>query len=115
MSAMHDLVKDLKTTADTVKPDNKYLFELLSNASETIADLSAKLYEQNMTRSNNYYKGKISCWVKINNLPLHDWDKYIVARVDGTELWYYGTYDNEYMAYRVADEIGNGIVVEVGE
>jgi hypothetical protein len=57
---MHDLVKDLKTTADTVKPDNKYLFELLSNASETIADLSAKLYEQNMTRSNNYYKGKIS-------------------------------------------------------
>ena len=56
-----------------------------------------------------------NCKLRINNMPLHDLDKYIVARVDGTELWYYGTYDNEDMAYRVADEIGNGIVVEVGE
>lgn len=53
-----------------------------------------------------------NCKLRINNMPLHDLDKYVVARVDGTELWYYGTYDNEDMAYRVAEEIGNGIVVE---
>lgn len=46
-------------------------------------------------------------------MPLHDLDKYIVARVDGTELWYYGTYDDEEFAYKVADELGNAFVVEV--
>ena len=56
-----------------------------------------------------------NCKLRINNMPFHDLDKYIVARVIETELWYYGTYNNEDMAYRVAEEIGNGIVVEVGE
>lgn len=111
MSAMHDLVKDLKTTADTVKPDNKYLFQLLSDASNTIADLSAKLYEQNMARSENYYKGKIPCWVKINNLPLHEWEDYIVVEYRGSELWFYGSYSDKAEARNMAETI-NGFVVE---
>lgn len=49
----------------------------------------------------------------INNIPLHIEDKYIVVRLDHTELWYYGQYDDENFAYKVAGEIGNGFVVEV--
>lgn len=49
----------------------------------------------------------------INNLPFTLEDKYIVVRLDHTELWYYGQYDDENLAYKVAGEIGNGFVVEV--
>lgn len=49
----------------------------------------------------------------INNIPLHIEDKYIVVRLDHTELWYYGQYNDEEFAYKVADVLGNAFVVEV--
>ena len=58
-------------------------------------------------------QGKRKFLMTINNIPLHIEDKYIVVRLDHTELWYYGQYDDENLAYKVAGEIGNGFVVEV--
>lgn len=112
MSMISDLVRELKQTADAHKPTNEYLFKLLSEASETISDLSAKLQSYNMERSSNYYQGKRTFLVKVNNIPVNLDERYIVVRKDNTELWYYGQYDNEDFAYKVADEIGNGFVIE---
>lgn len=112
MSMISDLIRELKQTADAHKPTNEYLFKLLSEASETISDLSAKLHSRNMQNSSNYYQGKRAFLVKVNNIPVTLDDKYIVVRKDHTELWYYGEYDNEDFAYKVAEEIGNGIVIE---
>lgn len=58
-------------------------------------------------------QGKRKFLMMINNLPFTLEDKYIVVRLDHTELWYYGQYDDENLAYKVAGEIGNGFVVEV--
>lgn len=115
MSMISELVRQLKNTADALKPTDTYLFKLLSEASETIADLSAKLHSYNMQQSSNYHQGKRAFLIKVNNMPVSLDDKYIVVRKDHTELWYYGQYDNEDFAYRVAEEIGNGIVIEVVE
>lgn len=53
---------------------------------------------------------------EIINAPvgLKDFDeKWLVVRRDeeSAELWYYGVYDDEEMAYSVAQEIGNGVVL----
>lgn len=52
---------------------------------------------------------------EIINVPrgitIHQW---IVARrdPDSAELWWWGTYDDEEYAYSVAQDIGNGVVLE---
>lgn len=38
---------------------------------------------------------------------------FIVARLDGIKLWYYGIYDSKERAENVAREIGNGVVFEL--
>lgn len=48
---------------------------------------------------------------KVNNLPTYELDEWVVARFDGLELWFYGTYDDESDAIQVATEIGNGLVL----
>ena len=40
---------------------------------------------------------------------------FIVARADGVDLWYYGTYETQDRANEVAEKLGNGIVMEVQE
>ena len=50
--------------------------------------------------------------VTVNNLPDYELRKYIVARYEAQELWFYGTYDDLEKAESVAKEIGNGLVVE---
>lgn len=107
-----DLIRELKQTADAHKPTNEYLFKLLSEASETIADLSAKLHSYDIQQSSNYYEGKNPFLVKVNNKPVAIHERYVVVRLDHTEIWYYGQYDNEDFAYKVAEEIGNGFVIE---
>lgn len=47
----------------------------------------------------------------INNMPDNADSKYIVARVDGTDLWYWGNYDDEETANKASVEI-DGIVLE---
>lgn len=106
-----DLIRELKQTADAHKPTNEYLFKLLSEAAETISDLSAKLHSYNMERSNNYYQGKRAFLIKINNLPFSETKRYVVARYDANELWYYEDTDNEKQAKDTAYSIG-GVVVE---
>lgn len=49
--------------------------------------------------------------VEVNNVP-HVVKEFIVARFVANELWYWGSWDNPVQAQRVAEEIGNGIVVE---
>lgn len=54
---------------------------------------------------------------KVNNIQitedkLEKYGKFIVARYEGIELWYYGTYKTRKRAEEVAWEIGNGIVLE---
>ena len=49
--------------------------------------------------------------VNILNLPKTPREGYVVARVDDTELWYYGTYETQERAVEVAKYLGNGIIV----
>ena len=54
---------------------------------------------------------------KVNNVAItakdvEKYGKYIVARYEGIELWYYGIYETRKRAEEVAYEINNGIVLE---
>lgn len=51
------------------------------------------------------------CNVWINNMP-EETEKYIVARFDRNELWYWGSWRNETDAEKAAMQFKNGIVVE---
>jgi hypothetical protein len=48
--------------------------------------------------------------VEIYNCP-EDAYGYIVCRLSGRELWYWGCYDTKQEALEVADEFENGLVV----
>lgn len=56
---------------------------------------------------------------KVNNMPdltqqkIEKYGKYIVVRVVGIELWYWGIFPNLRRAEIVAEELNNGIVLEV--
>lgn len=54
--------------------------------------------------------------VIINNMPKYAMERnYVVARyVDGS-LWFYGAWDEINEATRIADELGNGLVVVPNE
>lgn len=49
--------------------------------------------------------------VEINNVP-RDHERYIVARLNEGELWYWGSWEEEELADIAAEEV-DGIVVEV--
>ena len=49
--------------------------------------------------------------VNILNLPKEPWEGYVVARLDNTDLWYYGTYKTPKRAVEVAKALVNGVVV----
>lgn len=51
-------------------------------------------------------------YVKVNNLP-PEHERYIVARLNDGELWFYGSWDNEAQAEKAAKEFENGLVVEI--
>lgn len=114
MSMISNLTYRLKLYAQELLPTDRKHYNLLKEAIETIDELSSKVARYNMERSDAFYNGKKSFLLKVNNLPLHDLEKYTVVRLVGTELWYYGTYENEEYAHEVANEIGNGFVVEAG-
>ena len=48
---------------------------------------------------------------EIKNLPRYIPDKYVVARIVNSELWYWGSYDDKVKADRAARELENGVVV----
>lgn len=49
---------------------------------------------------------------KINNLKDYALNhKYIVARIVGDELWFWGAWDDMPKAEKVAHELGNAVVV----
>lgn len=59
--------------------------------------------------------------IEIKNMP-KDHEKYVVARkvaiidqfiqeVESEDYWFYGSYDNEDSAYKVAEEIGGQVFV----
>lgn len=112
MSMISNLTYRLKLYAQNIMASDRKNYNLLQEAITTIDELSDKVAKCNMARSDAFYNGKKSFLLKVNNLPFHDLEKYIVVRLVGTELWYHGTYGNEEYAYKVADEIGNGFVVE---
>lgn len=51
--------------------------------------------------------------VKVWNIAKHT-DRYIVARLVMGQLWYWGSWDDEEAAKRVAAQFDNGLVLEVG-
>lgn len=53
--------------------------------------------------------------VDIFNLPKEPKEGYVVARLDNTDLWYYGTYETPTRAVEVAKKLGNGFVVVAKE
>lgn len=55
--------------------------------------------------------------IRVFNTPMVIEDRFIVARRDDetAELWYWGQYDDEQEAYRVARKLGNGVVIELAE
>ena len=54
--------------------------------------------------------------MKIFNVPKDVTEPYIVARAsEDCSLWYYGQYESKERAKEVAQELGNGIVVQIGE
>ena len=52
--------------------------------------------------------------IRVFNTPMVIEDRFVVARRDDktAELWYWGQYDDEQEAYRVAKELDNGVVIE---
>ena len=50
--------------------------------------------------------------VDVKNAPRTLTSGYMVARAVDGELWYYGTYEEKDRAEYVAQEIGNGVVLE---
>lgn len=55
----------------------------------------------------------MKCNVEVMNVP-KDHDKYIVARLNERELWYWGSWKDKQLADLAASEI-SGIVVEESE
>lgn len=55
--------------------------------------------------------------VTINNTPDYMENKsgFVVARYVDGELWFYGIYETYKRAAWVAEEIGNGLVLKVGD
>lgn len=55
--------------------------------------------------------------IRVFNAPMVIEDRFVVARRDDktAELWYWGQYDDEQEAYRVARKLGNGVVIELAE
>lgn len=53
--------------------------------------------------------------VSIFNLPKEPKEGYVVARLNNTDLWYYGTYETPTRAVDVAKMLGNGVVVVAKE
>ena len=50
--------------------------------------------------------------MKINNLPEYAKDcKYIVARIDGNDAWFWGAYEDSEKAYQSANEIKGILIV----
>lgn len=61
---------------------------------------------------------RIPCFVEVKNMSENAKDKdgfLVVRRDDDASLWYYGLYYTEEDARRAANEIGNGLVLEVSE
>ena len=52
--------------------------------------------------------------VVVNNVD-HVEERYMVARLNGGELWFWGAYDDEARAKQVAESFDNGLVVETEE
>lgn len=52
--------------------------------------------------------------VIVNNVD-HVEEQYMVARLDGGVLWFWGAYDDEVTAKQVAESFDNGLVVENAE
>lgn len=59
----------------------------------------------------------IDAKVFVHNLPTQKIvnGAFVVVRVVDTEFWYYGTWSNKETAQDVAVEIGNGVVLQIGE
>lgn len=55
---------------------------------------------------------KVDVKVVIHNLPEQIGAGWLVVRDTRDALWYYGTYEDEQRALEVAEDIGNGIVLE---
>lgn len=54
--------------------------------------------------------------IEIKNTPMTFKGRFVVARrAEDATLWYYGSYDTVERAVEVAEELGNGFVVEVNE
>lgn len=50
---------------------------------------------------------------EIQNRPDYPLSKYVVARAVCGELWFWGSWNDENEAYRVAKQFDNGCVLEV--
>ena len=64
----------------------------------------------------NTQKGRknVNGRVIVNNVD-HVEEQYMVARLDGGVLWFWGAYDDEVTAKQVAESFDNGLVVENAE
>ncbi len=54
--------------------------------------------------------GKEILQTSVNNVPVEH-DKYVVARAESGELWYWGSYDDYERAWSVANQM-NGVILE---
>ena len=58
-------------------------------------------------------KRELAINITINNVPTFIDKPYIVARLESTELWYFGAYISKRKAQDVAEAIDNGLVLEL--
>lgn len=73
MSMITELVKKLRESAEFVMlPD--YVCRILSQAADTIEELSAKVAQQNMEKSSQYYNGG---WIDVSDVLPNDKDEYL--------------------------------------
>lgn len=52
--------------------------------------------------------------MKVNNLDAEH-ERFVVARVVDGELWYWGSWNTDEAAIRVAQQFDNGVVVDMEE
>lgn len=52
--------------------------------------------------------------MKVNNLD-SEHERFVVARLVDGELWYWGSWDDDKAAKRVAQQFDNGVVVDMEE
>lgn len=91
-----------------MNPDN--FAHWLSYKERTAAE---KIILMKAIRSARMSPDQVLVTIRVQNMPRKGVNGWMVARPHGSKLWYYGTYNTEFRATEVAEQLGTAVVMEV--